>query len=144
MLSLVLLTGCVSESVSGQRHEFAYSWWVTGELFLAGVALIVGGVAATITGWKFHSSKARGSLIVMILFGLVAALGVAPATFLYRVTVDQNGFSIRAGAWGTSVYDLKFANLTRIRLIAKIRPSRRGSSSTNYSLVCDGKSGSVQ
>ena len=143
-LPLVLLAGCVSESVSGQRHEFAYSWWVSGELFVVGLVLTVGGAVATFTGWKFHTSKARGAWIVMILFGLIVTLGVAPSTFLYRVAVDQNGFSIRSGVWGQSIRSMKFASFAQIKLISKIRSRGRGGSSTNYFLGCEGKSGSVE
>ena len=136
-----LLAGCVSESASNRRHEFTYSWWVTGEVFTVGVALALSGAVATLNCWKNGSLKGRGRWIVMFLFGLMLALGLAPTTFLYRVAVDQTGFSIRSGVWGTSVYDMKFANLARMRLIAKVRGGRR--SSTNYFLECEGKSGSV-
>jgi hypothetical protein len=80
----------------------------------------------------------------MILIGAIVALGLAPTTFLYRVVVDQNGFSIRSGVWGGSMRNMKFASLAGIRLISKIRPQSRGWTSTNYFLECGGKSGSIE
>jgi LDH2 family malate/lactate/ureidoglycolate dehydrogenase len=61
---------------------------------------------------------------------------------VHRVVVDESGFSIRTGVWGTSEHDMKFSNLSRIRL-TKTRRTGRQQFGSNYFLECESKSGSV-
>jgi hypothetical protein len=137
LLSLLAITctGCVRESTNGGSRIFQYALWVPG-------LILLGGLAAAAIGWTLRQKSGRFGWGFLIA-GPVAALVFAPSMFLDRVTVDEAGFSRRSGLYGmTSVQDVKYSNVTEMRLITEEGRGRRGRKTINYYLMCDHKNGS--
>lgn len=131
---LLGLNGCVREDVDGSTIT------VTNELWAPLVAL-VGGIGAAPAGWYLRKKSARFGWGLLILSPLVV-FGIAPSLFLDRAVVDDTHFSLRTGIWGlTAVHEVKFADLSRIRLISEETTGRRGRKRTNYYLLCERKDG---
>jgi hypothetical protein len=103
--------------------------------------LFFGGLMAAPIGWKLRERSARWGWI-MLIGGPIAALLIAPSIFLDRVSVNTEGFSRRSGFFGaTAVQDVKFSELTGMRLRAEAERGRRGRRVTRYYLYCDQKNG---
>ncbi len=131
---LLGIGGCVREDVNGSTIT------VTNELWAPLVAL-VGGIAAAPAGWYLRKKSTRFGWGLLIL-SPVAVVGLAPSLFLDRAVVDDTHFSLRTGIWGlTAVHEVKFADLTRIRLISEESTGRRGRKRTDYYLLCERKDG---
>lgn len=131
---LLGLGGCVREDVDGSTIT------VTNELWVPLVALL-GGIAAAPAGWFLRQKSARFGWGLLI-FCPIIVLGIAPSLFLDRAVVDDTHFSLRTGIWGlTAVHEVKFADLSRIRLISEETTGRRGRKRTNYYLLCERKDG---
>jgi hypothetical protein len=74
--------------------------------------------------------------------GLAVALLVAPGFFLDRSTVSSSGFTLPTGFWfAPTVFDIAFADLSRIELLAEQETDARGVTSTSRYLVCYRKAG---
>ena len=133
-LLLLGVSGCVREDVNGSTIT------VTNELWAPFLALM-GGVAAAPAGW-FLRKKSNRIGWGLLIFSPILVVGIAPSLFLDRAVVDDTHFSLRTGIWGlTAVHDVKFADLSGIRLISEETTGRRGRKRTNYYLLCERKDG---
>ena len=136
LASLVLLglSGCVREEVDGSTITYSNELWVP-------LTALVGGIVAAPAGWFLRNKSSRLGWVLMILSPIVA-FGIAPSLFLDRAVIDATHFSLRTGIWGlTAVHDVKFSELTLVRLISEESRGRRGSKHTNYYLVCERRDG---
>jgi hypothetical protein len=133
-LLLACASGCVEESVDGVNRVYTYPLWLPLTVFLGGM---VGGVA----GWMLRNSISRLAWALLI-GGPIAAILFAPSLLRDRAVVGADSFSLRSGIWGlTAVHEVKFADLTSVRIVAEEVRGRRGSKRTNYYLVCERKDG---
>lgn len=134
LAAVALSTGCVRETTEGTTHVFQNELWVP-------IATFFGGVVAGVAGWFVKAHSARFGW-TMIILGPIAAIGLAPALFLDRVTVDDSGISARLGVWIFSgPLEVKYADLAQVRLIKEESTGRRGRKNVNYSMMCEKKSG---
>jgi hypothetical protein len=130
--SVLLLTGCVKETVDGDKHIYTYELW-------APLLILVVGLAAVPAGWFLRNNRFGWALMIL---GPIAALGFAPTLFLERTTVDPQGFHVKTGIWGmTAAHQVRFDDLQTIRLTKEISRGRRGRKNTNYYMVCCRKDG---
>jgi hypothetical protein len=131
---LLGLSGCVQEDVNGSTITFTYAFWVP-------LLTLLGGLVAAPAGWYLRSKSARFGWGLLIISPIVVA-GIAPSLYLDRADIDDTHFSLRTGIWGmTAVHDVKFNDLSRVRLILEESTGRRGSKRINYYLLCERKDG---
>jgi hypothetical protein len=131
---LLGLCGCVREDVNGSTITFTNELWVP-------LVVLLGGIVAAPVGWLLRKRSGRLGWGLLII-SPVTVLGFVPSLFLDRAVVDDTHFSLRTGIWGmTAVHDLKFNDLSRVRLISEQTTGRRGSKRTNYYLMCERKDG---
>jgi hypothetical protein len=133
-LSVLLLglSGCVTQSQDGSSAVYAYEWWVTALWVVVGIA--VGPI-----GWKLRGGRYGWALLIACP---VFVLGVAPTMWLTSVRVNDDGFQVHNGIWGaTANSDVKFADVSGVRLTSETTRSRRGGKRTNYFLNFDRRSG---
>ena len=134
LVAVALLGGCVRETTDGSARVFQNEWWVP-------LLTLVGGIAATVVGWLLRARFARYAW-PMILVGPFIAIGLAPALFLDRAAVDDSGISVRVGLWAFSPpLEVKYDDLTQVRLIKEESRGRRGRKNVNYFMLCEKKSG---
>jgi hypothetical protein len=63
---------------------------------------------------------------------------------LDRVVVGEDGFTRRSGIWGLiSNQNVKFADVSQIRLISEESRGRRGRRITKYYFMCDSPNGTT-
>ena len=133
-LFVLLMSGCVNESTSGESQTFTYELWVPA-------SVLIFGVVASVAGWFLRSSLGRFGWALLIL-GPLAALFGAPSLFLDRAVVDETRFTLRTGIWGmTSVHEVEYDELKRVSVISEEVRGRRGRKSTNYYLECQRNDG---
>lgn len=133
-LLLLGLGGCVKEDVNGSTITVSNELWVP-------LVTLVGGIVAAPAGWLLRKKSNRFGWGLLIMSPLVI-FGFAPSLFLDRAVVDDTHFSLHTGIWGlTAVHEVKFADLSRIRLISEETTGRRGRKQTNYYLLCERKDG---
>jgi hypothetical protein len=114
----LLVTGCVTKSVSESGTTFHYQWWLPIGVFLGGLVAVPGGFG--LKGW---SERLGWGLIIL---GPLAALVLAPSLFFERVFVDKKGFEVHSGIWGmTSTEKVVFDSVQSIRLTQEMSGSRR-------------------
>ncbi|MBI3861172.1 MAG: hypothetical protein HY290_04685, partial [Planctomycetia bacterium] len=131
---LLGLSGCVKEEVHGSTITVSNELWVP-------LVTLLGGIVAAPIGWYLREKTARIGWGLLILSPVVV-IGFVPSLFLDRAVVDDAHFSLRTGIWGlTAVHDVKFSELSRVRLISEESRGRRGSKRTNYYLLCERKDG---
>ncbi|HEX5447488.1 MAG TPA: hypothetical protein VFW87_26975 [Pirellulales bacterium] len=127
-LLLAATAGCVRETSDGSGEAFQYELW-------APLAMLVAGAAAAPAGWFLRSRSTRLGWGLLVL-GPVFALALAPSLYLERTTVDDGGFHIRSGIWGsTAVFDLNFSDIRSIRFTSETRATRRGQR-TEHFMMC--------
>src|SRR5688572_16715006 len=125
LLTVVAASGCVRQADEAGVQQFSYELWLP-------LVLLVGGVVAAPAGWYLRKSAGRGAWALLI-GGPVAALMFAPSLYRDRVTVSADSFAMSTGIWGmTSVHDVKFAEVNRMRLIMEESRGRRGRKNYNY------------
>jgi hypothetical protein len=133
-ICILPLSGCVRETTEGSSLVFQNELW-------ASALALVGGIVASIAGWFIRERSSRFGWTLLI-GGPIVAIGLAPSLFLDRATVDQNGLSLRVGLWGMSaVHDVKYDDLSQVRLVMEESRGRRGRTNINYYLMCENKDG---
>jgi hypothetical protein len=135
-LLVVSCCGCVEKSTSGSTTTFYNALWATA-------ACVFGGLAGGVAGWYLRAVSERLGWALMI-GGVVLVLGVTPTVFFEKTTVREDGFFVRSGLWGTSSFDVKYAETAHIDLTMEVTRGRRGSRNTHYYLVCQQKSGEAK
>lgn len=134
---LLFVSGCVRESADGPNQIFTYELWVP-------FSVLFSGLVAAPAGWFLRKTSARLGWGLLIA-GLVATLFFTPSLFRDRAVVADTAFSLRTGIWGlTAVHDVKYDDLKRIRIISEEVSGRRGSSRTNYYLLCERSDGTTE
>jgi hypothetical protein len=132
ILPLLTLTGCVTQSDSGQSVTFHHEWWVWAGIIAVGLIFMPIGLGLL----KSDRRLAFG----MILMGPLAILGLAPTYFREHVTVDDQGVETRHGFWGlSSANSVQFADAAKLR--SGPQAGRRGK--MHEVLYFDLKDGSV-
>jgi len=134
---LAATTGCVRETTDGSARVFSYELWLP--------LLVLGaGVAAAPIGWVLRKTSGRlgwGLLIV----GPLAAIFFAPSLFSERAVVDEEGYTSHGGIWGlTTSHEVRFDDLTLVRITSKEVRGRRGRRKTEYYIVCVRKDGTSE
>jgi hypothetical protein len=133
--AVTALSGCVRESTVGQQHVFTYELWVP-------VSVLLAGIVAVPVGWVLRGWWARLGW-GMLIMGPIAAIVVAPSLLRDRIAVDDHGFTMRTGIWGlTSVHEVSFENLRRVRAVAE-KGTGRGADYTHHFLMCEMKDGGL-
>lgn len=132
LLVLLLLTGCVRETIDGPNGTFTMEWWVTALTALGALLAIALAVVFRSSGWRIY---------ILGIAGGVALVGMVPSLALDRVTVNQDGFSMNTGIWFMpNRHTIAFQDLAAIDITSKTRTSRRGSNRSFY-LTCHYKNG---
>ena len=79
-----------------------------------------------------------------MILGPLACLVLAPGMFLDKVTVNPERFTLHTGFWfAPTLHEVRFADLSRVDLIAEEKASRRGTRMSYY-LLCHRKSGASE
>jgi hypothetical protein len=130
-LMLALLAGCVSQEEDGQESRYRYEYWVP-----AAVGLV--GAITTPAGWFLRPRIAKFGWTLLIL-GPAAFLIGMPSMFCDRVNVNDQGFHVRTGFYGTTAKDVEFDQVNAVRLISETSSGRR--QRTSYHLLFDMKTG---
>ena len=138
--SLVLLlcaTGCIDRDVSGDQTTYDYAWWVPATLLLVSVVAFPAGLFL-----RRHSG--RMGIGLMILSPILAVL-IFPATILDKVKVDSQHFETHYGFWfSPSKHNVRFDDLSEMRLVTYETRTRRGGRRQKQKLVCVHKSPAPQ
>ena len=105
----LLMTGCVTSSVSAAGTRFHYAWWLPLGLFMAGLVFIPIGLALTKQSARFGWG--------LMIAGPIAALAFAPSLFLEQVTVTDKVIDVRSGIWGmTANQTIDFDSVKTLRI----------------------------
>lgn len=131
---LVLISGCVRESVDGDRQQFTYELWLSGLVLVGGIVAIPAGLALRKRiprlGWS------------LLIGGPLAAFGFAPSLFFEKVTLNDKTLHVQSGIWGmTAIHSVSLDDLKSVRLIVEHSTGRKGRKVQKYYLMCDLKSG---
>jgi len=117
---LLLLSGCVSKSVSDSEATFRYSLWLPISILVAGVVFVPIGLAV-------RQIKAALGWILMIA-GPIVALAFAPSLVLERVVVNDQGFAVHSGIWGmTANLEVAFDSVKSCRIAQEQTTGKRSS-----------------
>jgi hypothetical protein len=130
-LMLALCAGCVHQEADGQETRYRYEYWVPAAVGLAGA------VAAP-AGWFLRPKNAKFGWTLLIL-GPAALLIGMPSMLCDRLIVNQQGFHVRTGFFGSTAWDVDFDKVGRVRQISETTSGRRRQ--TNYYLLFDLKTG---
>ena len=77
-----------------------------------------------------------------LVMGPLAVVLFAPSLLRDRVSLGENGFQVRTGLWGlTSVHEVDFARVQRVRIVSEEKPGYHGIPHTNCYLLCEQKDG---
>lgn len=126
LLVLVVSTGCVSETKSGDKTTFTLQMWVP-------LCVILGGAVAAPAGW-FLRETGRLGFGLLILGPLACIFGLS--LFTDRAEVDPSSYLIRVGIFGSATHSGRIDELSQISWNIK-----RGRRSTTRYMVCHKKSG---
>lgn len=126
----LLMTGCVTSSVSAAGTRFHYSWWLPLGLFMAGLAFVPLGLF--ILGVRFGSIRLALTKQSprfgwgLVIVGPIAALGFAPSLFIEQVTVTNKVIDVRSGLWPmTANQTIDFDSVKTLRITWGTIGSRR-------------------
>jgi hypothetical protein len=134
-VSPVLLCGCTRKWDEGGTTHYAFELWV-------GLLLLVGSLAAIIGGWAMRIATARFGY-GMVFTGAIGLLFIAPGMFLDRVTLSNEGFTLRTGFWMYPTrHDVKFSEVSAIAVTSKVKRGKRGKR-TDYNLECTKSEGGM-
>ena len=124
---LLCLSGCVTETQSGDTSTFTFALWVSGSILLGGLAAMVG-------GWFLRTRSERWGWGLMI-GGLLAVAIFAPTMFSDKATVSPELFTLRTGFFfAPTRHEVRFADVARMDLTKEVKPGRRGRKDTSYYL----------
>lgn len=130
-LLLALCAGCVHEEADGHEARYRYEYWVPAVVGLAGA------VAAP-AGWFLRTKNGRIGWTLLILGPGALFLGM-PSMLCDRLTLNDQGFHVRTGFFGSTAWDVDFNNVGGVRQISEVTTGRRRQ--TNYYLLFDMKTG---
>jgi hypothetical protein len=134
LAGIAAISGCVKETTVGEQHVFTYELWVP-------VCALLAGIAALPAGWVLRKAWSRGGWTLLILGPLVAVF-IAPAVYRDCVILDDRGFAVRTGFWGTPPHEVSFENLRGVRVVDE-KSYSRGREHTHDFFVCQMKDGRV-
>ena len=131
------ICGCVRRSNVAGTTTYGFELWLPAMFFF-------GGIAACAFGWLLRRKIARLGWILIAL-GPISTLIMAPNMFMDRVTVNNEGFTLRTGFWFyPTAHSVSFKDVKMLALSAEERRGRRGRKSTSYYLICHHKSGDIE
>ncbi len=130
-LMLALFAGCVHKDGDSSEMHYRYEYWVPGAVGLAGLV-------ATPAGWLLRPRNAKFGWTLLIL-GPLALLLIMPSMLFDRLTVNNQGFHLRTGFFGSTVVDVDFDQVSAVRQTVETSTGRR--KTTNYYLLFDKKTG---
>lgn len=130
---LITISGCVREAAEGDRITFTYELWVP-------MVAVVIGVAATVLGWMIRNKAGRKGWGLVIV-APIATILLAPGLYGDIAVLDKDSFHLRTGIWSmTAVHDVRFDDVTKIRITTEVTTGRRGRNVNHY-FVCERKDG---
>ena len=138
------ISGCTHETQDGITTVIQWDWWVPLLVIVGGIAcfflgLFMSRLSSTLSSPGLCRLLARFGLAATFL-GPIVCIFIVPALFNDKVTVNPDGFTARFGLWWSpSVYDARFADLSRIELLPKEKAGK-----TEYYLVCFRKEGGYE
>ena len=128
------LAGCYQKVADQNGLTFSFAPWVSILVALAGLAAVPIGIVLFLKRQFFWG-------IVLVIAGPLAAILLAPGLYLDYVTVNQRGFYSRHGLWfNPTVHDIRYDDLTQVRVTVEERSTRRGKS-YSYFFDCSFKNG---
>lgn len=128
------LAGCYRKVSEGGSLTLSLQPWVPLLVAIAGVVLVPVGVVLLTRRQLLWG-------IALPVVGLLMAIAIAPGMYLDRVVVNEEGFTSRHGFWWSpSVHDIRYKDLSVVRVVVEERTTRRGKS-YSYSFDCSFKSG---
>ena len=105
---LLAITGCITQTDSGQSVTFHNAWWVWAGIIAVGLIFMP-------IGFGLLRSDRRLAF-GMILMGPLAIIGLAPTFYRAQVTVDDQGVETRQAFWGlSSANSVRFADAAKLR-----------------------------
>lgn len=130
LIPLFTLTGCIQQITDETGTTFRYELWVPLMTFVAGIGAVA-------LGWWLRKYSLRYGL-GLVAIGVMAALLLAPMTFLDQVTVTSKGFltTFREPTMQNVTYD----DIRAVRITKETTGTRRRLR-TDYYLVCELKKG---
>ncbi|MEW5977630.1 MAG: hypothetical protein AB1898_17690 [Acidobacteriota bacterium] len=133
----ITLAGCVVEVRDGDTAVFTFATWVPGLVLSFGSVFCLAGLAIRRKSVLWGTGLAIAGLIVLLL--------LAPGSFLDRSTVSPSRFTLQTGFWfAPTTFDVPFADLSSIEVVAEEETDARGVTSKSRYLVCHHKSGASQ
>jgi hypothetical protein len=120
---LLSFSGCLQETNQGDVQSFAYPWWLSLVIFLAGAL-------TTWVGYLLLPTNEKPAYI-MLLVGPIVALVIAPSYLVNKTTVGPEELHSRYGFFGLDTRHVKYAELTEVKFT-----SVRSRRSTSYFLDC--------
>jgi hypothetical protein len=129
-LGLLTLAGCTQRVEQNGEVVHSYQAWVP-------IAIGVGGLLALPVGvLMFRKGKKFWGVLVAIL-GPLATAGLAPGMAEDSVTVNNEHFVSTHGFWwDRQKHDVRFDDLTGVRLIVEEKQGRRGRKNYSYYFDC--------
>jgi hypothetical protein len=134
---LLLAGGCVDRSVSGDTITYDYSWWVPVVVLLSAAVALPAGLALR--------GRSRRAGVGLLVLAPVLGIIVFPAMILDKVKVDSDHFETHYGIWfAPSTHNVRFDDLSELRLVTYQERTRRGGRTTKQKFVCVHKSDAPQ
>ncbi len=134
-LFLLCLSGCYERFDQGGNLVFGYALWVPLLILGAALAFFGLGVAVFLKSDKFYG-------LVLMLVGPIAVGILVPSIFIARVEVNDEGFFSKHGLWwAPTAHQVRFDELSQVRLHVEEKLGKRGRKSHSYSFDCSLKSG---
>lgn len=129
------LAGCYRREMDNNGLVFSFQTWVPILVGLAGLVALPAGILMFAKEQRFWGA-------ILAVGGPVIAVGVAPGMFLDRVVVNDQGFYSRHGFWfNPTIHDIRYHDLSLVRLVVEERPARGGGKNYSYYFDCSFKNG---